>query len=67
MMILLTRFAALFVLLISATMALSVSSQDATAEPTAEATQEVFVFVPHTDEAYGIESVVPDGWTNVGN
>lgn len=44
-------------------------AQDATAEPAAEATAEsgVIILVPHSDEAYGIESVVPDGWTNGGN
>ena len=36
-------------------------------EATAEAEPEVVVLVPHMDEAFGIETVVPDGWTNAGN
>jgi pimeloyl-ACP methyl ester carboxylesterase len=36
-------------------------------DTTPEAAPEVIVLVPHTDEAFGIETVVPDGWTNAGN
>lgn len=42
-------------------------AQDATPETTAEATEGVIILVPHSDEGYGIESVVPDGWTDGGN
>ena len=31
------------------------------------AAQEAIVLVPHTDEAFEIQSVVPDGWKNIGN
>jgi uncharacterized protein len=74
------RFAKyLMILLVLGMMSAVVSAwaQETTPEPTAETTaqataestqeQEVVVLVPHTDEGYGIESVVPDGWTNAGN
>jgi pimeloyl-ACP methyl ester carboxylesterase len=32
-----------------------------------EATPEGVVLVPHTLNVFGIQTVVPDGWTNVGN
>jgi pimeloyl-ACP methyl ester carboxylesterase len=38
-------------------------AQEATDEPPSD----TVVLVPHTDESYGIESVVPDTWTDVGN
>lgn len=44
-------------------LALPLQAQDATTEPTAD----VIVLVPHTDETFGIEAVVPDGWTALGN
>lgn len=43
--------------------ALPVWAQDGTDEPELD----VIVLVPHTDEAFGIETVVPDGWTDLGN
>lgn|GEM_PF-420644 len=68
------------ILLVLAMLSAVVSAwaQDATPEPTAETTaqaaaertddaEEVVVLVPHTDEGYGIESVVPDGWTDAGH
>lgn len=57
------KFAALVMLVALIGAALPAWGQDATAE----ATPEVVVLVPHTDEAFGIETVVPDGWTTVGN
>ena len=32
-----------------------------------DAPADAVVLVPHSDEAFGIESVVPDGWTSAGN
>ena len=32
-----------------------------------DATPETITLVPYTDDAYGIQSVVPEGWTNMGN
>ena len=52
---------ALFVLVIAYTL------PTVAQESTPESVQETIVLVPHTDEAFGIETVVPDGWTNVGN
>jgi pimeloyl-ACP methyl ester carboxylesterase len=57
----LTRVIVLCLLL--ALVALPVAAQDATAE----AESDVITLVPHTDEAFGIEAVVPDGWTALGN
>ena len=34
---------------------------------TAGATPGVIVLVPHTDDTFGIESVIPDGWTGRGS
>lgn len=36
-------------------------------DATAEATSDVIVLIPHTDEGFGIDTVVPDGWTNAGS
>lgn len=36
-------------------------------EATPEALPDVIVLVPHTSEAFGYESVVPEGWTDAGN
>lgn len=36
-------------------------------ESTPESVQETIFLLPHTDEAFGIETVVPEGWTNAGN
>ena len=64
---LLAKFAALLMLLALVGAVSPTWAQDATPEATAEATAETIVLVPHTDEAFGIESVVPDGWTDAGN
>ena len=53
----------LFMLLATAHTTSPTWAQEATDEPTSE----TVVLVPYTDEAYGIESVVPDDWTDVGN
>ncbi len=60
---LLVKSAALLMLLVLAATALPAWAQEATAA----AEPELLVLVPNTDEAFGIESVVPDGWTNAGN
>ncbi len=62
-----TRIAALILLIVLISVGLPAFAQDATAETTAEATTEPIVLVPHTDAAFGIVSVVPDGWTDRGN
>jgi hypothetical protein len=36
-------------------------------DATAEVAPDVTVLVPHTEEGFGFETVVPDGWTSVGN
>lgn len=36
-------------------------------DATAEATPEVIALIPHTEAGFGYETVVPDGWTSVGN
>ena len=58
------RLTHIFVL-IALSMIFSVNSlaQEATAEPPSDP----IVLVPHTDEAFGIESVIPDLWTDLGN
>ena len=30
------------------------------------AAQDSIILVPHTDENYGVESVIPEGWTSAG-
>ena len=60
---LLARSVTLLVLLALLGSAVPVWAQDGPDEPASD----VIVLVPHTDEAFGIESVVPDGWTDLGN
>lgn len=43
--------------------AAQVAAQDATAE----ATSETITLVPYTDETFGVNTVVPEGWTSLGN
>jgi hypothetical protein len=53
----------LVLLLLFTTFKTASPAQEATDEPASE----TVIFVPYTNEAYGIESVVPDDWTDVGN
>jgi uncharacterized protein len=58
-----THLLALFMLLALASTGSSALAQEATSE----ASPEIIVLVPRTDEGFGIASVVPDGWTDLGN
>lgn len=49
--------------LLLAGIAVPVVAQDATEEPTPA----IITLVPHTDETFSIEAVIPDGWTALGN
>ena len=50
-----------------AVLTFSVVLPTAAQEATPEAVAEAVALVPHTDEAFGIETVVPEGWTDNGS
>lgn len=57
---LLTKWLLLAVLVFAA-LALPVAAQEATESA------DTITLIPHSDEAFGIETVIPEGWTNAGN
>jgi len=59
----LTRVVAFSLLIVMIGAVLPAQAQDATPE----AAPGPIVLVPHTDETFGIESLVPDGWTDRGS
>lgn len=59
----LSRVTTILVLVALTVMVLPTQAQDTTPEATAGA----IALVPHSDDAFGIESVVPEGWADRGN